>query len=97
MEPLQGGAGITQVRAHGHHWDGKTLYTCLLGLSLGTGSGWPMEEDVPGISGTDIQKLQVLGNVASDEGLVVGIKAGRGVLGFLPGADFGNQSSICPS
>lgn len=65
-EPLQGAAGITQVR--------ETLYssTCTFSGScfwqvLGAGLGWPMEEeeeDVLGISGLMSKKCKCLGNVA---------------------------------
>lgn len=50
-----------------------------------------------GYLGLTSKNCRFLGNVASNEGLVVVVKAGRGVLGFLLAADFGNQSSICPS
>lgn len=68
-EPLQGAAGITQVRARGHRCGGETLHTrplVLWALILGAGLGWPMEEeDIPGISRADVQKMQAFGKCGS--------------------------------
>lgn len=56
-EPLQGAAGTTQVRVHGHHCDRETFYTHRLDFLwvslLGAGFGWPVEEEDV-VSRTDI-------------------------------------------
>ena len=102
-EPLQGAAGITQVRACSHHPDGETLYTRPLVLSLGASSGswfgvacrgggctWDIGDWAP-------KSARVCEMGLPGKDLVVVVEAGVGVLDFLLTSGFGNRSRICPS
>ena len=87
-EPLQGAAGITQVRARGHHCGGETLYTRPLVLSLGASSGswfgvayggggctWDIQDSHP--KSASIWEMWL-----PDEGLVVVVKPGEESVSF---------------